>query len=94
MKELERTCDAVRSSHPNAKMPWPVHLLEPFALQHFLIGEDLSVAGVAIVGKHFVKVRLTYFDDAKMRELMHGSLRELSHLVALASPYASSSASQ
>jgi hypothetical protein len=79
-EELRSICSQVHATHRNAETPWPVQLAEPFALQHFLIGEDISVVGVAILGQHFLKLRLTYFDDLKMRGLMSDTVRELARL--------------
>jgi hypothetical protein len=79
-QELQSACNQVHASYTSAETPWPVRLAEPFALQHFLIGENISVAGVAILGSHFLKLRLTYFDDPKMRELMCDTVRELARL--------------
>jgi hypothetical protein len=79
-KELHSVCSEVRSMHAHAEMPWPVRLAEPFALQYFLINENLSVAGIAVVGRHFLKFRLTYNDDPKMRELMNETIGEVARL--------------
>ena len=78
--ELQSACDKVLALHPNAEKPWPVLLLEPFVLQHFLIGQDVSVAGIAVLGPHYLKLRLTYFDELKMRGLMSDTVRELARL--------------
>lgn len=69
-KELEKVCWGVGNQYTQATAPWPAQVVEPFAFQHFLIGEDMSIAGVAVLGSHLLKLRLTYFDDLKMRELM------------------------
>ena len=79
-KELQSVCSQVQMMYGNAKAPWPVHLIEPFALQAFLIGEQLSVVAVAVLGQQFLKLRLTYFDDLKMRELMYETVHELARL--------------
>jgi hypothetical protein len=42
----------------------------------------MTVVGVALHGPYFVKVRLTYFDDLKMRELMTASLQRLASAFA------------
>jgi hypothetical protein len=81
-RELWSACDAVLAQQPDATMPWPPRLLEPFALQYFLVEESLSVVGIAVAGDHFVKLRLTYLDDPHLRKLMESSLRDLSDLVA------------
>jgi hypothetical protein len=85
-RELQLVCDQVQAAHPDAKTPWPVHVVEPFSLQHFLIGDDMSIAGIAMLGAHCLKLRLTYFDDLKMRELMVGTIQELAKMVGLKSP--------
>ncbi len=79
-REFLSVCDQVRVLYPNAETPWPETEIGPFKMQHFLIGEDLSVAGVGVLGSHYLKLRLTYFDDLKMRELMNASIRELCQL--------------
>lgn len=56
--------------NPKLKDPWPAIEVGPFAMKFFLSGDDMTVVGVAVSGLYFVKVRLTYFDDLKMRELM------------------------
>jgi hypothetical protein len=81
-RELQLVCGQVQAAHPDAKTPWPVHFVEPFALQHFLIGDDMSIAGIAVLGPRYLKLRLTYFDDLKMRELMIGTIQELAKLAS------------
>jgi hypothetical protein len=82
-KELKTVSDQIRAIYSNAVAPWPVRITEPFALQYFLLGENLSVAGVALPGRHFLKFRLTYFDDPKMRELMEETILELARLTLM-----------
>lgn len=60
------------------KDPWPVIESGTFALKYFLSEEDLSLVGVANYGPHFIKVRLTYIDDPKMREMMSATVGALS----------------
>ncbi|MBN9601094.1 MAG: hypothetical protein J0G28_15660 [Afipia sp.] len=81
-RELQLVCNQVLAAHPDAKTPWPVHVAEPFVLQHFLIGEDMSIAGIAMLGSHCLKLRLTYSDDLKMRELMLNTIAELAKLIS------------
>lgn len=81
-RELQLVCNQVQAAHPDAKTPWPVYFAEPFALRHFLIGDDMSIAGISMLGPHCLKLRLTYFDDLKMRELMIGTIQELAKLVS------------
>jgi hypothetical protein len=80
-RELTAVCSEVQLYNPGAEMPWPTLISGPFALQHFLIGDDLSVVGIALLGPHLLKLRLTYFDDLKMRELMNATLHEFAALV-------------
>ncbi len=75
--ELKSTFAQITSLYPNAESPWDIAIMEPLLLQHFLIGDDLSVAGVADLGKYLLKLRLTFQDDLKMRELMSLSIAEL-----------------
>jgi hypothetical protein len=77
--ELQSVCEQVKQLQPAAETPWPIATAEPFLLQHFLIGDDLSIAGVCDLGAHFLKLRLTFTDDPKMRELMGFSISELRH---------------
>jgi hypothetical protein len=42
-----------------------------------LIGDDLSVAGVADLGKYLLKFRLTFQDNLDMRKLMNRPVAEL-----------------
>lgn len=79
--ELARVCEEVRQLNPSAETPWPIAVHGPFALQHFLIEDNLSVAGIAVLGPHFVKLRLTYLDDPKMRELMSFTVNEFRGIV-------------
>jgi hypothetical protein len=70
--ELERASAALPA--PGLEDPWPMIEIGPFALKFFLSGSDMTVVGVAVSGMYFVKVRLTCFDDPKMRELMMATL--------------------
>jgi len=85
-KELQSVCSQVQAVHANAESPWPIWLIEPFALQHFLVGADMSVVGVAVLGRQCLKLRLTYLDDPKMRELMSDTVRELARLALKSKP--------
>jgi hypothetical protein len=85
LAELHLVCEGVRLQHPGAEMVGAVVLAEPFVLQHFLIGDDMSVAGIADMGEHYLKLRLTYHDEPKMRELMSYTVSELSRLAMSAS---------
>ncbi|HRQ96785.1 MAG TPA: hypothetical protein PK440_17575 [Candidatus Accumulibacter phosphatis] len=81
--ELKRASAILLS--PELKDPWPVIEIGPFAVKFFLSGDDITVVGVAVSGLYFVKVRLTYFDDLKMRELMNTTLNALAACVQNAS---------
>jgi hypothetical protein len=80
-RELQWVCQEVQAHLAAAQAPWPAHTAEPFAFQYFSIDDSLSVAGVAVLGGQFVKLRLTYFDEPKMREVMGETIRELSRMV-------------
>jgi hypothetical protein len=83
-KELQAVCAQVRTYDPNAEAPWPVYTVEPVALQAFLSGENMTIAGIAVLGKVFLKLRLTFFDDFKMRELMRETVHDLVRLAQAA----------
>jgi hypothetical protein len=82
-RELTAACSQVQSGNPLAKAPWPTLISGPFALRHYLIGGDLSVVGIAYLGRHVVKLRLTHFDDLKMRELMNSTIHDFAALVTV-----------
>ena len=77
-------CDEIRALQPNLEAPWPVEIAEPFALQAFLSGEDMTIAGIALLGRLFLKLRLTFFDDPKMRELMQETIQDVVRLAQAA----------
>jgi hypothetical protein len=81
---LKNVCDEIRAIHPNVEAPWPIHIVEPFALQALLSGEKMTIAGVAVLGRVFLNLRLTFFDDLKMRELMHETVQEVVRLAQTA----------
>jgi hypothetical protein len=83
-KELESVCDEIRAIQPNLEAPWPVQIAEPFAFQAFLSGEDMTIAGIALLGRLFLKLRLTFFDDPKMRELMQETIQDVVRLAQMA----------
>lgn len=83
--ELERCASAAISLNPDLDDPWPVIEMGPFAMKVFLSGGDITVVGLAVSGMYFVKVRLTYFDNSKMRELMTSTLMVLGACVQDAS---------
>lgn len=81
--ELKRASAILLS--PELEDPWPVTEMGPFAMKFFLSGDDITAVGVAVSGLYFVKVRLTYFDDLKMRELMNSTLMALGACLQYAS---------
>ncbi|HOF42100.1 MAG TPA: hypothetical protein PLD73_18680 [Candidatus Hydrogenedentes bacterium] len=80
--ELERAAAVVLTA--GLQDPWPVIEVGPFAVKCFLSRTDMTLVGVALCGPYFVKVRLTYFDDLKMREMMNASLMALGACVTCA----------
>ena len=56
----------------------------PFATKFLLSGRDLTVVAIAEYGPFFIKLRLTEFDDPKLRQIMAGTLQDLSSLVLAA----------
>jgi hypothetical protein len=83
-KELQSVCDEIRAIQPNLEAPWPVQIAEPFALQAFLSGEAMTIAGLAVLERVFLKLRLTFFDDPKMRELMQETVQDVVRLAQTA----------
>ena len=83
-KELENVCDEIRAFQPDLEAPWPVQIAEPFAFQVFLAGEDMTIAGIALLERLFLKLRLTFFDEPKMRELMEETIQDVVHLAQAA----------
>ncbi|MFG1289816.1 hypothetical protein [Xanthobacter versatilis] len=80
-EQLQLMCNQIHVLHPNAEAPWPIRLAGPFVLKYFLVGDDLAVAGVAILGRCCLKIRLTCFDDLRMRDLMNQTIQDLGRLV-------------
>ena len=76
-EELRRACQRVESQYPEATDPWRVQHAGALALRYYLIGETLSVVGVARRAGYFLKLRLTFTDDLKMRELMTAVVQRL-----------------
>ncbi|MCS6806854.1 MAG: hypothetical protein NZ823_17150 [Blastocatellia bacterium] len=83
--ELERAATIILNLNPGIVDPWPVVEVGPFAVKSFLLGKDLTMLGVAVCDSYFVKVRLTFEDDLKMRELMTFTLNVLVACVQQAS---------
>ena len=79
-RELMAACSQIQLANLSAEAPWPTLISGPFALQHYIIGDDLSVVGIAHLGRRVLKLRLTYFDDRKMRELMNATIHEFAAL--------------
>jgi hypothetical protein len=78
--ELERVA-AMVVLNPELEEPGPRLEVGPFAMKFFISADDITAAGVAEFGAYFIKVRLTFFDDLKMRELMLTSLNVLAACV-------------
>lgn len=70
MREFERAIDQMRSANKNVEEPWPPFDVGAMRVQYFIVGDALTVVGLGISGKYFVKIRLTFLDDLKVRELM------------------------
>ena len=83
-KELESVCDEIRAIQPNLEAPWRFEIAGPFAFQAFLSGENITIAGIAVLDRLFLKLRLTFFDDSKMRELMHETVQDVVRLAQTA----------
>ncbi|WP_237068009.1 hypothetical protein [Microbulbifer guangxiensis] len=81
--ELKRASEVLMCA--DLKDPWPVVEKGPFAIKFYIDGSDITTLGVAVRGRYFVKVRLTYFDDPKMRELMNSTLNALCAFLQLPS---------
>jgi hypothetical protein len=73
--EFERAAATAKAG--GVEDPWGVFRVGPFAAKFLLTGPDMTVVALAVQGDHFVKVRLTHFDDRKMRELMRATLGAL-----------------
>ena len=81
-RELTTASTQLKLANQSAESPWPILVRGRFALEHFLIGGDISVVGIALLGPHVLKLRLTYFDDPKMRELMSATVDEFEAIVS------------
>lgn len=69
---------------PDLQDPWPQHQLGPFSTKVFLSGDDVTIVAVAVCGSFFVKLRLTHFDDPKVRSMMAFSFQALADVVTAA----------
>jgi len=83
-KELESVCDEIRAIQPNLEAPGSVQIAEPFAFQAFLSDEAMTIAGIAVLERVFLKLRLTFLDDPKMRELMQETAQDVVRLAQTA----------
>jgi len=79
--ELKNVVAMMRQLNPKIDETWPVFELGPFAMKFLLSGSEMTAVGVAVSGTYLVKVRLTFFDDLKMRELMNWTLSALATCV-------------
>jgi hypothetical protein len=77
IEELKLAVQIMHQALPNLQAPWPPFEAGPFVMAALLTGDDLTMVCIAVSGQFFIKVRLTFFDDLKMRELMNASLHAL-----------------
>ncbi len=75
--EFNFSCGDVVRVNPDAEAPWPPFEFGPFLGTFFLIDQQLSLVAVTCRGDYFIKIRHTFFDDPKMRELMQQTTDEL-----------------
>ncbi len=61
--------------------PWPEASIGPFLTKFLITGQDLTIAAIAELGPFFVKLRLTHFDDVKIREMMGRVIHDLSRII-------------
>ncbi len=79
--ELANVVAMAKGMNPQIEAPWPTMAAGPLSLQYLLADKNMTVAGVAASDRYFVKVRMTYFDDLKMREMMNSFLTALAERV-------------
>jgi hypothetical protein len=79
--ELANVVAMAKGMDPQIEDPWPTMAAGPLSLQYLLADKNMTVAGVAASDRYFVKVRMTYFDDLKMREMMNSVLTALAERV-------------
>lgn len=77
--ELERVSAIILN--PKLEDPWPKVEMGPFAMKFFLSDSNMTAVGVAVSGQYFIKARLTYLDDLKMRGMMNFTLKALGDCV-------------
>lgn len=75
-EELREVVAVINAGNPHHS--WPEQELGPFLTKFFNIGQDLSLVAVAQYGPFFIKLRLTFRDHYKLREMMSGVLQALS----------------
>jgi hypothetical protein len=79
--ELANVVAMAKGLNPKIESPWPTMAAGPLSLQYMLAEQSMTVAGVAASDRYFVKMRMTYFDDLKMREMMNSVLKALAERV-------------
>lgn len=77
-REAASVTQAVSLLTPGATDPWGTRTVGPLMGSYFLVGDDITFAGVALRGGKFVKVRLTSPDKSTdSRMVMADCLNEL-----------------
>jgi len=61
--------------------PWPQASIGPLLMKILITGENLTIVAIAELGPYFVKLRLTHFDDEKVREMMGRVIHDLSKII-------------
>ena len=80
-EELVVASEQLEAHQPKAKDPWGIQHAGSLALRYYILKNDLTAVAVARKDYCFVKLRLTFFDDLKMRELMTAVTQRLVSLL-------------
>lgn len=75
--ELKLTLAVMQRTLPDLQEPWPAFEAGPFIVKPLRTAGNVTMAGVAVSGPYFIKVRLTFAEDPEMIEMMNETLREL-----------------